>query len=203
MARSPSCRSAAARPFGSCGASRSSAFGASGAGPSRKYRSDSASSRSESHAAADFMRRYASRRSASSSAASSGLRSARSAAASGKSSRALISSIAPTRTRNSPQASRSSLLLVLEPLGERRDDVGHLDLGQAQLLLEDERQQQVERALERVEVEVQHGCRHPREASEAGGRVPWGRPWRGLRAATPGKRRSGRARGACGRTATR
>ena len=31
--------------------------------------------------------------------------------------------------------------LVLEPLGERRDDVGHLDLRQAQFLLEDERQQ--------------------------------------------------------------
>ena len=81
--------------------------------------------------------------------------------------------------------------LVLEPLGERRDDVGHLDLGEPQLLLEDERQQQVERALERVEVEVQHGGCHPREANGAGGRVPWGRPWRGLRAATPGRRRSG------------
>src|SRR5256886_1104460 len=50
-------RSAAPSRSGSCGASWRSTRGAKGAGPSRKKRSDSASSRSESQAAASFIRR--------------------------------------------------------------------------------------------------------------------------------------------------
>src|SRR4051794_18139896 len=104
-----SARSAAASCAGSCGASFRSGCGASGAGPSRKNLSRESASRSASQAAASFIRRYSASRRASSSAASSGPSSASSAASSGKSDRALSSSSAETRTRNSPHASRSSV----------------------------------------------------------------------------------------------
>ena len=42
-----------------------------------------------------------------------------------------------------------------EPLEEREHDAGDVDLAQVELVLEDERQQQVERPLERVEVELE------------------------------------------------
>src|SRR5690348_5437078 len=103
-----SSRITAASRAGSCGASVGSTLGARGAGPTRKYRSPSASSRSRSQPAASFMRRYSASRRASSSAACSGSSSASSAASSGNNPRAFSSSSAEMRTRNSPQASRSS-----------------------------------------------------------------------------------------------
>src|SRR5581483_11786833 len=52
------------------------------------------------------------------------------------------------------------LLAVVQPLDEREHDAGDVDLRQVELVLQDERQQQVERALERVEVELPDD--HPR-----------------------------------------
>src|SRR5205085_4681357 len=43
----------------------------------------------------------------------------------------------------------------LEALAERDDDLGHVHLGRRELLLQDERQEEVERALEGVEVELE------------------------------------------------
>ena len=47
------------------------------------------------------------------------------------------------------------LLALREPLDEREHDPGDVDLASVQLLAQDEGQQQVERALERVEVELE------------------------------------------------
>src|SRR5205085_6834466 len=47
------------------------------------------------------------------------------------------------------------LLVLREPLEEREHDAGDVDLPQVELVLEDERQQQVEGAFEGVEVELQ------------------------------------------------
>ena len=51
------------------------------------------------------------------------------------------------------------LLPLGEPLEERDDDAREVDVAQVELLLEDEREQQVERPLERVEIELElpHG----------------------------------------------
>ncbi len=108
------------------------------------------------------MRRYSARRRASSSAASSGPRSASSASSSGKSARAFSSSSAATRTRNSPQASRSSVVALGQPLDERDDDRGDVDLGEVELLAQDERQEQVERPLEGVQIQLELAHDHRR-----------------------------------------
>ena len=56
------------------------------------------------------------------------------------------------------------LVALGEPLDERDDDPGHVDLGRLDRVLEQERQEEVERALERVEVqlEVTDGTGHAR-----------------------------------------
>ena len=46
------------------------------------------------------------------------------------------------------------LVSLGEPLDESDDDRGHVDLGRLELLLQQQRQQQVEGALERVEVQL-------------------------------------------------
>ena len=82
--------------------------------------------------------------------------------------------------------------------------VGHVDLARLELLPQDERQQQVERALERVEVELEvpddHRARTP---SGAGGRGPSGTAIAGLRGGwrrPPDLRRSPPARKNCHQT---
>ena len=56
------------------------------------------------------------------------------------------------------------LLALGEPLEEREHDPGHVDLPQLELVLQDERQQQVERAFERVEIELELPDDHRRNA---------------------------------------
>ena len=77
------------------------------------------------------------------------------------------------------------LLPLGEPLDERDHDLRQVDLGERQLLPQDERQQQVERPLERIEVEVepadQGRRRHAAQASRASGRGPSGWPSSALR----------------------
>ena len=123
---------------------------------------------------ASFMRRYSASRLASSSAASSGSSSPSSAASSGKRARALSSSSADTRTRNSPHASRSSSSRSARTLDEREDDGGDVDLPRLELLLQEQRQEKVERPFEGIELELEladgHGL-HAQEASHAAGRV--------------------------------
>src|SRR6185437_4612764 len=68
------------------------------------------------------------------------------------------------------------LVLLAEPLEEGDDDAGEVDVPQVELLLEDEREQQVERPLERVEVELELPDNHPRDPSSVTGRGPSGRP---------------------------
>ena len=63
-----------------------------------------------------------------------------------------------------------------EPLDEREHDPGHVDLGEVELLLQHERQEQVERALEGVEVQLELAHDHARNASGRAGRGPWGSP---------------------------
>src|SRR5207237_5736097 len=61
-----------------------------------------------------------------------------------------------------------------EPLEERRDDAGEVDVAQVKLLLEDEREQQVERPLERVEVELELPDRDARVGTgKAGTSAQW------------------------------
>ena len=178
---------------GSCGASRRSGRGASGAGPSRKKRSRSAASRSRSQAAASFMRRYSASRRASSSAASSGSSSASSASSSGKRPRAFSSSSAAMSTRNSPHASRSSSSRVGQALDERDDDRRDVDLGGLERILEQQREQEVERALERVEVqlEIADGGRPSR--GDPSRRIGRGRAARPSSGASPPARRGAAA----------
>ena len=86
------------------------------------------------------------------------------------------------RDQDEELAARVEVELI--PLGQVLDegdhDLGEVDLAQRQLLAEDERQQEVERAFERVEIEVELSDRgrrcHPRQASPATGRGPSGRP---------------------------
>ena len=51
----------------------------------------------------------------------------------------------------------------------RHDDVGELDLEQIDVLAQDERQQQVERAAEDVEIELQLGGDHGEDRSDRTG----------------------------------
>ena len=89
------------------------------------------------------------------------------------------------------------LLALGEPLDEREHDRGEVDLGRLELLLQDQRQEQVERALERVEIELELAHDHAREASggsDAALRDRHRAARRGL-AAAAGPRPRGRARG--------
>ena len=52
---------------------------------------------------------------------------------------------------------------LLEPRAERDHDLGHVDLREIELLLEDERQQQVERPGEDLQVEIEIGDQHRAE----------------------------------------
>src|SRR6266511_4122175 len=54
-------------------------------------------------------------------------------------------------------------VLLREPSAEGDHDLSHVDLGERQLLAQEERQQQVEWPLERVEVEVELMSQHLRE----------------------------------------
>ena len=47
------------------------------------------------------------------------------------------------------------LIAFSEPLDERHHDAGHVDLGRVELLLQQQRQEQVERTLEGIEVQVE------------------------------------------------
>ena len=71
------------------------------------------------------------------------------------------------------------LLLLGEPLEERDDDAREVDVPQVELLLEDEREQQVERPLERVEVELELPDDHVPDPSAVTGRGSSGRPCAG------------------------
>src|SRR5207244_5692290 len=68
------------------------------------------------------------------------------------------------------------LAALREPLAERDHDPRDVDLGEVELLLQDQRQEQVERPLERVEVELQLAYFHPRQANATAGRGPSGSP---------------------------
>ena len=57
-------------------------------------------------------------------------------------------------------ASRSSSPGALEVLDVGEHDVGQIDLEEVHLLVQHQRQQQVERALEDLEVEVESGYGH-------------------------------------------
>ncbi len=63
-------------------------------------------------------------------------------------------------------------------LDERDDDVGEVDVAQLELFAQDEREQEVERPFERVEVQLElaHGHRHAAQASGATGRGSSGSP---------------------------
>ena len=151
---------------GSCDAKRGSGrAGASGAGPRRKKRSRAPSSRSASHAGA-LLR----------------------AAVLGEPARQLLGrllglelgelgllvgeerarlQLEQRRDQDEELAARVEVELVAlgEVLDEREHDLGEIDLAQRQLVAEDERQQEVERPLERVEVELEladEGRRHRR-----------------------------------------
>ena len=73
-----------------------------------------------------------------------------------------------------------------QPFDEANDDLGHVHLAQLELLLEHERQQQVERPLERVEVQLELAHDHRRQPSRATGRGPSVRPSRAPAAARHG-----------------
>src|SRR5206468_10370698 len=70
------------------------------------------------------------------------------------------------------------LALAGEVLDEADDDRGEVDLAKRQLLAQDERQQQVERPFERVEVQLElaDGHRHPRNRTRTTGRGRAGSP---------------------------
>ena len=104
-----------------------------------------------SQAATSFARRYSASRRASSSAAASGSSSASSAASSGKSPRAFSSSSAGDEHEELAAGLQIELVALGEPLDERDDDSRDVHLGQVELLLQHQRQEQVERPLERVE----------------------------------------------------
>src|SRR5262249_7674281 len=79
--------------------------------------------------------------------------------------------------------------LLLEALAEREHDLGDVDLGRLQLLSEHERQQQVERPLERTEVELEPAHDPRRKATAATGRAPSAPPWPGRSARRAAARR--------------
>ena len=126
----------------------------------RKKRSRSPARRSASQAAASFIRRYSASRRASSSAASSGSSSASSASSSGKSAAGL--QLEQRGDQNEELA--AGLEIELVPLGEALDegdhDRRHVDLGRLELLFQEQREQQVEGALERVEVQLEFAHNH-------------------------------------------
>ena len=99
------------------------------------------------------------------------------------------------------------LFALGQPLEERDDDAGEVDVPQVELLLEDERKQQVERPLEGVEIKRELADDHARERTVATGRGPSGQPSSGRSrssAASPSARASSRTRPTLrGRTATR
>src|SRR5262249_42452999 len=94
------------------------------------------------------------------------------------------------------------LVALGEPVQEGRDDAREVDVPEVELLLEDEREQQVERPFEGVEVQLELPHDHVTEASGVTGRGPWGPP-----SADPSPRAGPWARAspptARGRTATR
>ena len=95
------------------------------------------------------------------------------------------------------------LLALGQPIDERDHDRRHVDVGRLELLLQEQRQEQVEGALERVEVQLElaHHHGHPGDASGGVGRGRAGRP---SPAAAPRLRLATAARrGGRGRTATR
>src|SRR5204863_7325758 len=82
--------------------------------------------------------------------------------------------------------------LLGEVLAECDDDRRHVDVDQLQLLPQDEREQQVERPLERVEVEIELPRQHAGEVSDRGGCGPAGWPSSGPSAAATASRGSSR-----------
>src|SRR5262249_28457528 len=65
---------------------------------------------------------------------------------------------------------------VLQPLAEREHDLRDIDLRKLELLAEHQRQQQVERPLEGVEVKLELTHDHGRETSDVTGRDLWAQP---------------------------
>ena len=68
------------------------------------------------------------------------------------------------------------LVALGKPLDEGDHDRGHVDVGRLELLLQQQRQEQVERALERVEVQLE--LAHDHHAARASGGVGRGRAGR-------------------------
>ena len=99
-------------------------------------------------------------RASSSSAASPGSRSSSSSSSRGSISRDFSSSSAAISTRNSVADLEVELAARLEVVEVGEHDVGELDLQQVDLLAQDERQQQVERPGEDLEVELERGDGH-------------------------------------------
>ena len=79
------------------------------------------------------------------------------------------------------------LVALGEMRDERDDDRGDVDVRRLELILEDERQEEVERALEGVEVQLQlaHGGRHHGDPSLGGSDAAAGRAQRAACAARP------------------
>src|SRR5207244_10657022 len=95
------------------------------------------------------------------------------------------------------------LLALRQPLDEPQDDPRDVHVSEVERLLQDQRQEQVERALEGVEIQLELAHDHATHLSEKSGCAPSARPWRG-----PSARRASRAGGRsgprrAGRTATR
>ena len=173
-----STRSAAASFSGSCGASLRSTFGASGAGPSRKKQ------------VAPLLEPLAQE-----------LRRLLRAPVLGEPPRELLGRLlglelgelgvllGEHRARLQLEQRRDQdeelaagveveLAALGEVLDERDHDLGEVDLAERQLLAQHEREQQVERPLERVEVQLElaDGDRHRAKANGASGRGPSGSP---------------------------
>src|SRR5207245_5340783 len=75
---------------------------------------------------------------------------------------------------------------LLQAIAKGQDDLGDVDLRELELLPEHKRQQQVERPLERVEVQLELAHDHGLQRSPATGRGPWARPSPGPEAALGG-----------------
>ena len=149
--------------------------GASGAGPRRKKRSRSAASRRASQPAASFIAPVLREPPRELLGGLLGLELGELGVLIGEESRALISSSAATRTRNSPHASRSSSSRAARRSTNATTIAAMSTSAGLQLLLEDERQQQVERAFERIEIQLELAHRDAtRESSGAVGRGPCG-----------------------------
>ena len=118
-------------------------------------------------------RRYSASRRASSSAASSGSSSSRSTSSPAKRARAFSSSSARDQHEELTARLEVQLVALGQLLDEGEHDAGDVDVRQRDLLLEDERQQQVEGAFERLEVELELVHGHAREASGGLGRGGW------------------------------